>query len=189
MKNITARHRRFVECYCEHFNGAQAAREAGYAEKTAAQQASRLLSDPDISQMVEDRLDDLAMSSAEATKRMADIARADIGQFFEVVEYEKELDDGTTETREILALDKEAVIEHGAGLVKSISFNESGRPKLKMYDAQKALRLLMKAHGEFNHKQEHEHSGELGIESDTLDDVMESLTERAARLGSEEDDD
>jgi phage terminase small subunit len=154
VKNITARHKRFVEAYCEHFNGAQAAREAGYAESRARVTASELLSDPDISRMVEERLEDLAMSSAEATKRMADIARGDIGQFFKVVEYEK---DG--EEREALVLDKEAVIKHGGGLVKSISFNESGRPKLKMYDAQKALRLILKAHGAFNHKQEHELSG------------------------------
>jgi len=158
MKNITARHRRFVEAYCEHFNGARAAREAGYAESRDRQTAHRLLQDEDISGMVEKRLEKLAMSSAEATKRMADIARSDIGQFFTVVEYEK---DG--ETREALVLDKEAVIEHGGGLVKEISFNETGRPKLKLYDAQKALKLILKGHGEYNHKQEIEHSGEMDI--------------------------
>jgi len=184
VKNITARHKRFVEAYCEHFNGAQAARDAGYSENRARITASELLNDPDISQMVEERLNELAMSSAEATKRMADIARGDIGEFFQVVEYEKDGEERTT-----IALDEEAVIERGGGLVKSISFNESGRPKLKMYDAQKALEKILKAHGAYNHKQEHEHSGELGIESDTLDDVMESLADRAARLSDEEADD
>lgn len=156
MKNITARHKRFVEAYCGECmgNGAAAAREAGYAESRASQTAYDLLNDPDIQQMINERFEELGMSSAEAAKRMADIARADIGRFFEVVEYEKE-----GETREALVLDKEAVMEHGGGLVKSISFNESGRPKLKMYDAQRALDKILKAHGEFNHKQEHEHSG------------------------------
>jgi phage terminase small subunit len=135
-------------------NGAAAAREAGYSQKRAKVTASELLDDPDIQEMVQERFDELGMSSAEAAKRMSDIARADIGQFFEVVTYEK---DG--EEREALVLDKEAVIKHGGGLVKSISFNESGRPKLKMYDAQKALRLILKTHGAFNHKQEHELSG------------------------------
>jgi hypothetical protein len=154
MKNITARHRRFVEAYCEHFNGARAAREAGYVESRDAQQASKLLSDPDIASMVEERLDDLAMSSREATKRMGDIARADIGAFFRIEEIEK---DG--ETYERLVLDREAVLENGAGLIKSISWDKNGRPKLKLYDAQKALRLILKAHGEYNHKQRLEHSG------------------------------
>lgn len=186
MKNITARHKRFVDLYCGECmgNGAAAARQAGYSEKRARVTASELLDDPDIQEMIDERFEELGMSSAEATKRMTDIARADIGQFFEVVEYEK---DG--ETREALVLDKEAIIEHGGGLVKSVSFNESGRPKLKMYNAQRALEKILKAHGEYNHTQEHEHSGELGIESDTLDDVMESLTDRAARLGEEEEDD
>jgi len=184
VKNITARHKRFVEAYCEHFNGARAAREAGYSEKRARITASELLDDPDISQMVEERLNDLAMSSAEATKRMADIARGHIGKFFEIVEYEK---DG--ETRTTLKLDEKAVIEEGGGLIRSISFNESGRPRLKMYDAEKALRLILKAHGAFNHKQQHEHSGGIDVESDTLDDVMDAITSRAERLGEEEDDD
>jgi hypothetical protein len=46
--------------------------------------------------------------------------------------------------------------------VQKISFNESGRPKLKLYDAQKALRLILKAHGAFNHDQRHELTGEDG---------------------------
>jgi len=184
MASWTDKQKRFVEEYCRDFNGAAAARRAGYSEKGAKTAANRNLNDSDIRTAIDERLEELAMDAAEATKRMADIARADIGQFFEVVQYEK---DG--ETRTTIALDEEAVIEHGGGLVKSISFNESGRPKLKMYDAQKALRLILKAHGEYNHKQEHEHSGELGIESDTLDDVMQSLIDRAERLGEEEDDD
>jgi len=91
------------------------------------------------------------------------------------------------ETRTTLVLDEEAVIKHGGGLIKSISFNESGRPKLKMYDAQKALEKILKAHGAYNHKQEHEHSGDLGIESKTLDDILSDVAERAERMGEEED--
>jgi len=189
MASWTDKQRRFVEEYCRDFNGAAAARRAGYSEKGAKKAANRNLNDPDIRGAIDERLEQLAMSAEEATKRMADIARGDIGQFFEVIEYEKELDDGTTETRTTLALDEEAVIENGAGLIKQVSFNESGRLKLKLYDAQKALRLILKAHGKYNHTQEHEHSGGLDIESDSLDDVMESLTDRAARLGAEEESD
>mgnify|MGYP002338713382 CR=1 FL=1 len=147
-----------MEAYCEHFNGARAAREAGYAESHDAQQASRLLSDPDISEMVEERLDNLAMSSAEATKRMADIARADIGDFFEVTHYTA--DDGEERTR--LVLDREAVIEDGGGIIQEISWDKNGRPKVKLYDAQKALKGILKAHGAFNHDQRHELTGEDG---------------------------
>jgi len=185
VKNITARHKRFVEAYCEHFNGARAAREAGYAESRDKQTANDLLNDPDISAMVEERLEDLAMSSAEATKRMADIARADIADFFKVVEYTD--DDGNERTA--LALDREAVLEQGGGIIKAIHWNENGRPKLKLHDSQRALEKILKAHGAYNHTQEHEHSGGIDVGSDTLDEVMESLSDRAARLDGEEDDD
>jgi phage terminase small subunit len=154
MKNITARHRRFVEAYCEHFNGARAAREAGYAEKTAAQQASRLLADPDISQMVEDRLDDLAMSSAEATKRLGDMARSDITEFFEVATIQT--DDGE---REVMVLDRETFLEKAGSVVQEITWDQNGRPKLKLYDKKDALKTILEAHGAFNHTQEHELSG------------------------------
>jgi phage terminase small subunit len=186
MASWTDKQRRFVEEYCRDFNGAAAARRAGYSERGAKKAANRNLNDPDIRAAVDERLERLAMSAEEATKRMSDIARGDIGQFFEVVEYEKELDDGTIETRTTLALDEEAVIENGEGLIKQVRFNESGRPNLKLYDAQKALRLILKAHGEYNHTQEHEHSGELDVGSDTLDDVLSTLTDRAERLGEEE---
>ena len=176
MKNITARHRRFVEQYCEHFYGARAAREAGYAESRDRQTAYRLLQDEDISRRIEERLDELAMSSAEATKRLGDIARVSIGDFFYVSANGR------------LELDREAVIKHGE-LVKSLAWDQDGRPKLKLHDAQQALKTILDAHGAFNHKQALEHSGGLDIESSSLEDVMESLTDRAARLGAEEDPD
>ena len=145
MKNITTRHRRFVEQYCTHFNGARAAREAGYAEKHARTQASRLLSDADISALVEERLEDLAMSAAEATKRLADIARSDISEFFRVEE-------GT------LVLDVEAVAESGA-VVQQVKLDTEGAHTIKLYDAKDALKTILDAHGAFNHTQEFEHSG------------------------------
>jgi phage terminase small subunit len=148
VKNITARHKRFVEAYCEHFNGARAAREAGYAESRDRQTAHRLLQDPDISQMVEARLDDLAMSAAEATKRLGDIARGDISDFFKVGEVETD-----TGTKEVVMLDKDAVLEDGGAVVKELTFDANGRPKLKLYDKQKALKTILDAHGEFNHEQ------------------------------------
>lgn len=95
--------------------------------------------------MVEKRLERLAMSSAEATKRLADIAEAEIGDYFELWE----AGDGTTQLR----LDKEAVIQDG-GPVKELSWDQNGRPKLKLYDGQKALKTILDAHGAFNHKKE-----------------------------------
>jgi len=146
MKNITARHKRFVRCYCKHFNGARAAREAGYAESRDAQTAHDLLSDPDISRMVDERLDEMALSSEEATKRLGDIARADITDFFEVETVST--DDGP---KEVLTLDRETFLEEAGAVVKEITWDQNGRPKLKLYDKQKALKTILDAHGAFEH--------------------------------------
>lgn len=122
-----------------HFNGARAAREAGYSEKRDSQTAYDLLQDEDISALIEERLDELAMSAAEATKRVADIARADIGDYFYL------------DVNNELRLDREAVLNDGGGLIKEISWDKNGNPKLKLYSAEKALRMILDAHGAFEH--------------------------------------
>lgn len=152
VKNITARHRRFVQSYCEHFNGARAAREAGYAESRARITASELLADSDISEMVEERLEELSMSSAEATKRLTDQARATISDFFETRD---------TPEGEELILDHDALLQQGH-LVKELRWDSDGQPVLKLYSAQKALKTLLEAHGAFNHDQRHEVMGKDG---------------------------
>ncbi|WP_103030014.1 terminase small subunit [Salinibacter altiplanensis] len=141
----TTKQKRFVEEYCKDFNASAAARRAGYSEKTAGQMGHENLKKPEINQAIEERLDELAMSAAEATKRLGDIARADISDFLQVVTWTDE----NGNERESLAVDPEAVLEHGGGIVKGLE--KSG--KLKLYDAQKALKTILDAHGEFNHDQ------------------------------------
>jgi phage terminase small subunit len=148
MASWTDKQKRFVEEYCVDFNATQAAIRAGYSEKTAHVAGSRNLSDPDIKEAVEERLDKLAMSAGEATKRLGDIARGDISDFFQVGEVQT--DSGT---QEVLMLDKEAVLEDGGAVVKELTFDANGRPKLKLYDKQQALKTILDAHGEFNHDQ------------------------------------
>lgn len=163
MERITPRHKRFVEQFCAHFEGARAAREAGYAESRAKQTAYDLLQDPDIKAMVEERLDELSMSAAEATKRHSDIARSDIGDFFYLEE--------DKEGNHYMVLDQKKVVEEGGGLIKEISWDRNGNPKIKLYDAKDAQKTIMDAHGVFNHKREVEHSGGLDIKGvDFADD-------------------
>jgi len=179
MKRITPRHRRFVEQYCTHFVGARAAREAGYSESRAKRTAYDLLQDEDIQEMVSERLDEMSMSAAEATRRLTKIAEASVSDYFQITEK-----DG----QRFLTLDKEAILEDGYA-IKELSWDTNGRPKLKLHDSVKTLESILEAHGAFNHTHEHEHSGELGLESDTLEEVMDTIADRATRLGSEEDDD
>ena len=151
MKNITPRHRRFVQAYTgEHMgNGAAAAREAGYSESRARNTAYRLLQDEDIQRMISERMEELAMSDAEALKRLSDIARADISDFLE----KKTFVDEHGNEREEVVVNAEAVMEHGGGIIQG--FDRNGKPKL--YDAKDALKTILDLHGAFNHDQKHEH--------------------------------
>jgi phage terminase small subunit len=63
-KPISGRQKRFAEEYCVDQNGTQAAIRAGYSEKTAAQHASRLLTNVNIRAAV----DKLRWEMSEASK-------------------------------------------------------------------------------------------------------------------------
>lgn len=169
MQTITKRHRRFVEQYCAHFEGARAAREAGYAESRDKQTAYDLLQDPDIQQLIEERLEREAMSAAEATKRTADIARADIADFFTIEEDE--------EGNRYARLDLVKLVEEGPShLVKKVKWTRHG-PQIETYDAQQALKTLLDAHGAFNHKQQLQHDvrAQLGFTADERARAEEEL--------------
>lgn len=59
-ERLNEKQRRFCEFYAETVNGAEAARKAGYSEKTARQIANELLTKPDILQYIRKLQDELA---------------------------------------------------------------------------------------------------------------------------------
>lgn len=78
---LTAKQRRFVEEYCADFNGAAAARRAGYSKRTAKQTAYELLRKPEIAEAVEQRMNELSMSAAEVTLRLTNMGRGTLAPF------------------------------------------------------------------------------------------------------------
>lgn len=77
---------RFVEEITVDGNGAAAAVRAGYSEKSAKQQAYKLLQDEEIQRAIKERYVSLAMSAEEATKRMSDIAATRLNDYITVEE-------------------------------------------------------------------------------------------------------
>lgn len=53
---MTRRNGRFIEEYLIDFNGAGAARRAGYQEKSAATTACRLLKDPEVKRVLQEKM-------------------------------------------------------------------------------------------------------------------------------------
>lgn len=77
-RELTPRQRKFVEEYLKTGNGTEAAISAGYSRKTAASQASRLLTDKAVQayriQLEREQFAAMGISEAWVGKRLAEIA-------------------------------------------------------------------------------------------------------------------
>lgn len=127
----------FLEEYLRSWNGAAAARKAGYPSESARQVAHELLTKPYILAAKEGRLKELRMSTDEWFARVTEQARGDLGDFLR--------DDGTIDlsaAREQTRLLSEYQEE------TSTRPNPDGEPtitvkkKIKLYSAQRALQML-----------------------------------------------
>ncbi|MBC3785737.1 terminase small subunit [Spirosoma utsteinense] len=81
LDSLKPNYRRFVEAYCECFNASESYRRAGYAKKNANVDGCKLLANPRIKAAIAYLCEQLAMSSGEAVKHMADIATTRLNDF------------------------------------------------------------------------------------------------------------
>ena len=130
--SLTGKQKAFINHYLECWNGTEAARRAGYSEKTARSMAYENLTKPHIRAEIDRRMKLMVMSADEAMLRLTQEAAASIGDFIDI----------TPTGRWQLNLNKakEAGLLH---LIKEIKFNEYG-PVLKLYDAQAAKMFIVK---------------------------------------------
>ena len=131
----TKRHRLFIDKFFErNMNGTKAYQdvyECGY--DTARANAAKLLATTNISEEIERRLEESTMSANEVLARLADEARASIADFL---------------MPDSLLIDPEKVHELGH-LVKSLTYDAQGRPKIVLHDAQSAKQLIGRNLGMF----------------------------------------
>lgn len=139
----------FVSEYLRCFNGAEAARRAGYSEKSARQTASDLLANPDISVQIQERLSEVHMSADEALKLTADIARGDVAQYlntFGGIDIDKIRDNGRLikkiRTRTITKIGKTDTDED----------TEITDTEIELYPADTAIYNILKVHGKFTER-------------------------------------
>ena len=150
MASWTPKQKRFVAEYCVDCNATQAAIRAGYSHKRANQTGYNLLQDPDIQEAVEERLEELAMSAAEATMRLSEWGRGTLARFLTVDDDgEVVLDLSSAEAQEYLYLIRdlkqtETVLSDDDGEVVL-----KRTMRVKLHDAKDAVRLILKMHGKF----------------------------------------
>ena len=142
--SLTKKQRVFIEEYLQCWNAAEAARRAGYSERTARTQGSKLLTKVDIVEAIQKRIEEKAMSADEVLVRLADQARVSLDDFVTIY--------GTGKSEWNLDLPK-IIREGNSHLIKSLTPTQYGL-KVELHDKQKALELLGRHHKLFTDKTE-----------------------------------
>ena len=146
----------FVDYYLQSFNASDAARKAGYSEKTAYSIGHELLRKPEVSEAIQARLSDVHMSADEALKLLADIARGDMAQMMDISSVGFSIDMSRAKELGLTRLIKKVKQKTVTHLAK----NESDEDRevidleVELYDALGAIRDILKVHGKFVDKVE-----------------------------------
>lgn len=152
-KTLTPKQARFVDEYLIDLNATAAATRAGYSEKTAYQQGSRLLSNVEVAAAVtaaqEKRAERTQINADRVLQELARIGFADIRNLFEWDERRAAF----VPSRELTEDQAAAISEINSETL--VSRDENGQPrakiklKLKTYDKVAALRDIGKHLGMF----------------------------------------
>lgn len=143
-KNIAPRREVFISEYLVDLNGKAAAIRAGYSEKTANEQAARLLADPTVKAIVQDRLRKRKKNNEELAnaliQELTSIALSNVGDVLEFNEKGVKVKPSSELELETLATISE---------VSCVADKKSTKVSVKMHDKISAIRLLMQHLGMF----------------------------------------
>lgn len=121
--------RAFVEHYLQCWNASEAARRAGYSERTAGSQGHELLKKPEVQAAIEARLEELTLSSREVLLRLSEHARASIEDFVVIDELSGEAYFDFARAKQ----------EGKLHLIKKLWQDKDGRWRVELVDSQAAL--------------------------------------------------
>lgn len=177
---LSAKQQAFVEHYLQCWNASEAARRAGYSEKTAAEQGSRLLRNVNVDAAIKARVEELKMSADEVLVRLAEQARGATEEFIVV-------------RAGLPFFDWERLqAARKLHLVKKLKYSSDGRPEVEFYDAQAALVHLGRAHSLFTDNVDVKSGGKalkgyVGISPDDWDDDGDGETDEDPPTASASD--
>jgi PBSX family phage terminase large subunit len=132
-----------------HFNATEAAKAVGVKPANAGNQGWQWLQHPQVKKMIDEKLAEVHMSSDEALKLLADIARGDIGKFLNVAK------DGTVSldlsakgaTKLIKKVKQKKVTYSNSKFDREIETEE-----IELYSALDAIDKVLRVHGKYNDK-------------------------------------
>lgn len=144
-KPITKKQQRFIDEYLKCFNGSEAARRAGYSPKACRSTASTLLTYPNISKQIRERMDEIHMSADEALSILAQQARGDIGEFMDINSMGFSLDMRAAQekgiTRLVKKIKQNVITINGKQEDKEIITTE-----IELHDPQTAIEKILRAY-------------------------------------------
>lgn len=136
---LSFKRRKFVEEYLRCWNATEAAKRAGYSERSAYSQGHRLLKNDEIAALLRQRIEETAMSANEVQLRLGEQARAEWAAYLQ--------GDGSIDLGALIADGK-------AHLVKGVRWDSQGNRVIEFHDAQAALVHIGKVLGMFVDRQE-----------------------------------
>jgi hypothetical protein len=174
---LSPRHAAFVNHYTVHFNGARAAREAGYAKKAAHVQASRLLRNVHIAAEIERRRAALAeqlhdISRDRIKREIACLALANMQDFSCMFGAGTPAEKLALLTREQAASVQELVVEESHD--GRSGGREIRRIKFKLADKRGSLELLARIKGMLTEK----HDRQLQHQGLIIQALLQDIDER-----------
>jgi phage terminase small subunit len=148
--SMTEKQRRFVEAYLADPNGKRAAIKAGYSERSAEVEASRLLRHPKVAAELERRRNLVAAHSGVTPERvMAELAKLGFSDIRDLVRWRAAVtemveDEETGEPRlavatEVVIVDSDKLTDGVAAAIAEVSQSKDGTLKVKMHDKLGAL--------------------------------------------------
>jgi phage terminase small subunit len=147
---LSAKQNAFINEYLQCWNASEAARRAGYSEKSARVIGHENLTKPDITTEIQRRVSELAMGPDEVLIRLGEQARNEHGRYITPEGY----------------LDLPRLLADGKGhLIKGIKETPQGK-SYEFYDAQAALVQIGKHHKLFA-------NGPSGDEDDPIYIIMD----------------
>ena len=145
----TSKQKAFIKEYLRDFNATQAAIRAGYSRKTAYSIACELLKKPEIQTAIRRDLDERLMTADEDLKRLAEMARGDMGDFMDISSMAFQLDLNKAKELGLTHLIKKVRQKTITTVDKNGEEEETNTIEIELYDAQEALNSIGKYHGLF----------------------------------------
>lgn len=166
---LSSKRRAFVEHYLQCWNASEAARRAGYSERSAGQIGHRMLKEDEILEAIEARKQELMMSADEALIRLTKQGRATMDDILTVpedgvpyIDIRKAQRNGVLDLIRKIKTDTTTI-----GGLDDVPISTM-HVEVELYNAQSALELIGKSHKLFTDRVEHDIHGSVEITADDM---------------------